>query len=134
MRQIFSAINYCHKNNVCHRDIKPENFLLKFKDDPSSIKLIDFGLSRKLTEGEMLSTPNGTPFYLAPEIIKGNYNHLCDNWSLGVVMYVMLSGSPPFYGKNNKDILKAVVGGVYTFNLKPFKVCSDEVKDLISKL
>ena len=59
---------------------------------------------------------------------------MADNWSLGVVLYVMLSGVPPFYGRNNKEILKSVLRGVYTFNLKPFKTCSDEVKDLISKL
>lgn len=134
MRQIFSAIAYCHKNNVCHRDLKPENFLLKTDGDPGSIKLIDFGLARRLAEGEKLTTPNGTPYYLAPEIVKGEYNTLVDNWSLGIVMYVMLSGCPPFYGKNNKEILKSIVSGVYTFNLKPFKTCSDEVKDLISKL
>ena len=64
MRQIFSAINYCHKSNVCHRDQKPENFLQKFENDSSTVKLIDFGLARKLISGEMLSQPNGTPFYL----------------------------------------------------------------------
>lgn len=71
---------------------------------------------------------------MAPEIIKGEYNILVDNWSLGIVMYVMLCGCPPFYGKNNKEILKSIVSGIYTFNLKPFKTCSDEVKDLVSKL
>jgi len=60
MRQILSAVAYCHSNNICHRDLKPENFLLKKKDDVSSIKLIDFGLSKKLAEGELMNQPNGT--------------------------------------------------------------------------
>lgn len=125
---------YCHANSICHRDLKPENFLLSREDDVSSIKLIDFGLSMKLKEGEQMDSPNGTPFYIAPEIIKGSYDEKCDNWSLGVVLYVMLSGVPPFFGRNNKAILKSVLKGLYTFNLKPFKMCSDEVKDLIAKL
>ena len=60
MRQIFSAVSYCHSNSICHRDLKPENFLLKKKGDVSSIKLIDFGLSKKLKEGELMNQPNGT--------------------------------------------------------------------------
>ena len=60
MRQILHAVAYCHSNNICHRDLKPENFLLKKKDDISSIKLIDFGLSQKLSEGELMNQPNGT--------------------------------------------------------------------------
>ena len=74
------------------------------------------------------------PFYIAPEIILGSYKSTADNWSLGVILYILLSGNPPFVGKNNKEILKSVLKGIYTFNLKPFKECSDEVKDLISKL
>lgn len=60
MRQIFSAVAYCHANNICHRDLKPENFLLKNKDDLSSIKLIDFGLAQEVRPGESLKIPNGT--------------------------------------------------------------------------
>lgn len=134
MRQIFSAVAYLHSNKICHRDLKPENFLLKYPDDDSSIKLIDFGLSRKLNENEYMNDPNGTPFYIAPEILEGEYTEAVDNWSLGVILYIMLSGSPPFYGKDNKEILRAVQKGVYTLSLKPFVKCSIEVKDLISKL
>jgi len=134
MRQIFSAVAYLHSKKICHRDLKPENFLLKFPDDDSSIKLIDFGLSRKLKDNELMSDPNGTPFYIAPEILEGEYTEAVDNWSLGVILYIMLSGSPPFYGKDNREILRAVQKGVYTLSLKPFVKCSIEVKDLISKL
>jgi calcium-dependent protein kinase len=134
MRQIFSAISYLHSKKICHRDLKPENFLLKWENDDSSIKLIDFGLSKKLKDNELMTDPNGTPFYIAPEILDGEYTEAVDNWSLGVILYIMLSGSPPFYGKDNREILKAVQKGVYTLSLKPFIKCSIEVKDLISKL
>jgi calcium-dependent protein kinase len=134
MRQTFSAVAYLHANRVVHRDLKPENFLLKYDNDDSVVKLIDFGLSKKLQENEILTDPNGTPFYIAPEILEGNYTEAVDNWSLGVILYIMLSGSPPFYGKDNREILRAVEKGVFTLSLKPFLSCSIEVKDLISKL
>jgi calcium-dependent protein kinase len=134
MRQMFSAVAYLHGRQVCHRDLKPENFLLKYNGDDSNIKLIDFGLSRKLRDNEVMSEPDGTPFYLAPEMLEGKYNETVDNWALGVILYIMLSGSPPFFGHDNREILKAVSKGVYTLALKPFQRCSIEVKDLISKL
>mmetsp|Transcript_19779 Transcript_19779/g.16950 ORF Transcript_19779/g.16950 Transcript_19779/m.16950 type:complete len:94 (-) Transcript_19779:774-1055(-) len=81
-----------------------------------------------------MNDPNGTPFYIAPEILDGEYTVAVDNWSLGVLLYIMLSGSPPFFGKENKEILRAVKKAVYTLSLKPFQKCSIEVKDLISKL
>jgi len=134
LKQIMSAIMYCHMNNICHRDIKPENFLLKHKGDDSNIKLIDFGLSKQLSEDEIMHAPNGTPYYIAPEIMTGNYTKLVDNWSLGVLLYIMISGSPPFYGPTNTHILRAVQKGVYSLELKAFKTVSDDVKDLIKKL
>lgn len=96
--------------------------------------MIDFGLSRKLKEDELLTQPNGTPFYIAPEIIDGKYGFEVDNWSLGVILYIILCGSPPFPGKSPKDILIAIKKGVYTLSHKPFLNCSIEVKDLITKL
>jgi calcium-dependent protein kinase len=102
------------------RDIKPENFLLFSENEISCIKLIDFGLSKKLNEDELMNTPNGTvsrpinllkPYYIAPEVLKGNYTNQCDIWSMGVVLYIMLCGKPPFGGPNNTEILKNVVKG-----------------------
>ncbi len=87
------------------RDIKPENFLLYKENDDSHIKLIDFGLAKKVNKDELMTTPNGTPYYIAPEVLKGSYTTQCDNWSMGIVMYIMLSGKPPFGGKNNNEIL-----------------------------
>ena len=116
------------------RDIKPENFLLYKENDDSHIKLIDFGLAKKVSQNELMTTPNGTPYYIAPEVLKGSYTTQCDNWSMGVVMFIMLSGRPPFGGKNNNDILNNVLTGTYDFSHPNWLQISDEAKDLISKL
>eukprot|EP01016_Furgasonia_blochmanni_P032966 TRINITY_DN3411_c0_g1_i5.p1 TRINITY_DN3411_c0_g1~~TRINITY_DN3411_c0_g1_i5.p1 ORF type:complete len:354 (+),score=123.19 TRINITY_DN3411_c0_g1_i5:493-1554(+) len=134
MRQIFSAIAYCHENHIAHRDLKPENFLLKYENDDSTIKLIDFGLAKKLKPDELITQPNGTPFYVAPEVIDGCYTEEVDNWALGVILYIMLCGVPPFYGKSNKEILAAIKKGTYTMSYKPFENVSADAKDLIQKL
>lgn len=73
MRQAFYALCYLHNNKICHRDIKPENFLLFKEDDDSYVKLIDFGLAKKISRNEIMNSPNGTPYYIAPEVLKGSY-------------------------------------------------------------
>ena len=118
MKQIFSAIQYMHEHNICHRDLKPENFLLRLNGDLTSIKLIDFGLSRKLGESEVLNDVHGTPFYIAPEILEGSYDKLCDLWSLGVILYILICGVPPFAGKTHKHILRRVRRGEYKLDKK----------------
>lgn len=134
MRQAFYALCYLHNNKICHRDIKPENFLLYKENDDSFIKLIDFGLAKRVSKNEVMNAPNGTPYYIAPEVLKGSYTTQCDNWSMGVVMYIMLSGKPPFGGKSNKEIIDNVLKGEYNFNAPVWSVISDEAKDLIRKL
>jgi len=96
--------------------------------------LIDFGLAKKVTKNELMSTPNGTPYYIAPEVLKGSYTTQCDTWSMGVVMYIMLSGRPPFGGKNNNEILNSVMTGSFDFSATNWSVVSDDAKDLIRKL
>ncbi len=81
-----------------------------------------------------MNTPNGTPYYIAPEVLKGSYTTQCDTWSMGVVMYIMLSGRPPFGGKNNNEILQSVMEGKYDFTAQNWTLVSEEAKDLISKL
>ena len=73
MKQAFYALCYLHANRICHRDIKPENFLLYKEDDDSHIKLIDFGLAKRVNPNEIMNKPNGTPYYIAPEVLKGSY-------------------------------------------------------------
>jgi calcium-dependent protein kinase len=121
-------------NILLFRDIKPENFLLYKENDDSHIKLIDFGLAKKVSPNELMTTPNGTPYYIAPEVLKGSYTTQCDNWSMGVVMFIMLSGKPPFGGKNNNEILNSVLHGRYDFSAPNWANISDDAKDLISKL
>ena len=94
MKKIFSVIKYIHEKGVVHRDLKLENFLFSDKSEAAEIKLIDFGLSRTFDYSNTLRLDSvvGTPFYVAPEILTGNYDYRCDYWSLGVIMYILLSG------------------------------------------
>jgi len=78
--------------------LKPENFLFLSKHEDSPIKVIDFGLSKNFDDGEVMTTKAGTPYYIAPEVLKGKYDKSCDVWSSGVILYILLSGVPPFYG------------------------------------
>ena len=123
-----------HSNSICHRDIKPENFLLYKEDDDSHIKLIDIGLAKRVIPNEVMNKPNGTPYYIAPEVLKGSYTTQCDVWSMGVIMYIMLCGKPPFGGKANKDIINNVLHGEYSMKSEVWKQVSNESKDLIAKL
>lgn len=118
MDKLFHAIAHCHANGIVHRDIKPENIMIG-KD--GEVKLIDFGISAiQKTTITHLSTIAGTPYYMSPEMLSGNYNEKCDIWALGVVMYVVLSGHLPFYGKHRVDIYKKITQGSFNFNHKPF--------------
>ena len=107
MKQILEAVNYLHYHNVCHRDLKPENILLSSMEENSQLKLIDFGLSKvvKSVDDIIKGKEVGTLYYMAPEVILGDYNEKCDVWSCGVILYIMLSGNPPFYD-NDKEKLK----------------------------
>lgn len=81
-----------------------------------------------------MKTKAGTPYYISPEVLKGNYDELCDIWSAGVILYILLSGVPPFYGDSDPEILESVQKGEYTFDIPEMKFVSDSAKDLISKM
>lgn len=100
------AINTCHKNSICHRDLKPENILF---DSEGKIKVIDFGTAKKIDPEAGIKGLKGTPYYVAPEIIQQvNYNEKCDIWSIGVIMYILLTGNPPFNGDNDNQIFSKI--------------------------
>jgi len=130
---ILSAVRYCHDHYIVHRDLKLENFLFENNSPSSDLKLIDFGLSQPFLESEMLHTSVGTPYYVAPEVIRKNYNSKCDIWSIGVLAYMLLSGTPPFNGSNDMDVIDAVKKGKYHFYPIPFSTISIAGKDFITK-
>ena len=132
MKKLVRAINHCHANGVVHRDIKPENIMIGADKE---IKLIDFGLSKiDKSKNQHLTTIAGTPYYMAPEVLEGDYNNKCDIWSLGVLMYVLVSGYLPFQGENRYEVFQKIQAGKYHFNHKEFVKVSEEGKKLISKM
>ena len=137
MRQILSAIAYCHEKGVIHRDLKPENILIESSEEKNkdffNIKVIDFGTCEILKK-KKLTEQIGTSFYIAPEVLKNGYNEKCDLWSCGVILYILLCGSPPFYGKNEKEIFKKILDGNFTFRHKIWNKISTEAKNLVLKL
>ena len=94
--------------NIVHRDLKPENLLLDSESPGSLIKVIDFGTSQSFDPDSKMNQTYGTPYYIAPEILAGEYNEKCDIWSCGVIMFILLSGRPPFDGSTDDEILQNV--------------------------
>lgn len=88
------------------------------KDINSPIKILDFGMSCLLSKDNFLKSLVGSAFYIAPEVLEGKYDEKCDNFSLGVILYIMLSGLPPFFGNSDKQIFKMIKNLKYNINLK----------------
>ena len=131
LQPIVDAIRYCHELGIVHRDLKPENLLYETDDEKSVIKISDFGLAR-FVEGEYATTACGTPGYLAPEIIEGKgYGCEVDYWSMGIILYVMLCGFPPFYKENNQALFKSILDVAYEFPSPYWDNISEAAKDLI---
>ena len=118
--------------NVSHRDLKPENILID-TSKKDKIKVIDFGTSQPYA-GDGMKNVFGTPYYIAPEVLRGEYDEKCDLWSIGVILYMMMCGRPPFAGGSDDEIINKVRKGVYEFNPKYWSDKSKEVVDLITKL
>ncbi|CAM0870180.1 unnamed protein product [Alopecurus aequalis] len=134
IRIVVSIVAMCHSLGVIHRDLKPENFLLLDKDDDLSIKAIDFGLSAFFKPGEVFSELVGSPYYIAPEVLYKRYGPESDVWSAGVILYVLLSGVPPFWAETQQGIFDAVLKGHIDFESNPWPKISDSAKDLIRKM
>lgn len=165
IRDLSIALEFLHKKGIAHRDLKPENILCSNKDNLTPVKLCDFDLGSGIKFSSHVNSPMSTPElltpvgsaeYMAPEVVEAFtsdevsvYDKRCDLWSLGVVMYILLCGYPPFYGNcgnncgwergeacwNCQDMLfDSIQGGLYEFPSKDWDHISDEAKDLISKL
>ena len=124
-------IQKVHEERIIHRDIKPDNVMITVEDD---VRLIDFGLSKASKSGKQLKTVAGTPFYMAPEVLDGAYSKQADIWSLGVILYTLVSGYLPFQGSNAADVFRKIKEGDFHFNHPEFNSVSTECKDLIKKL
>ena len=131
--KILKAITYCHSKQITHRDIKPENILFLNKENNSGIKLIDFGLSTKFNHQKKMHSILGTPYYIAPEVLKGNYDCKCDIWSIGAITYIMLCGSPIFNGKTNEEIFHKILYDEITFPKEKFDKISHDAIDFMKK-
>ncbi|KAG5260785.1 hypothetical protein AALO_G00296570 [Alosa alosa] len=155
-KQIAQALEHCHSLNIAHRDLKPENLLFKDNSLDAPVKLCDFGFA-KIDQGDLM-TPQFTPYYVAPQVLEAQrrhqkeksgiiptsptpytYNKSCDLWSLGVIIYVMLCGYPPFYSKHHsrtipKDMRKKIMTGSFDFPEDEWSQISEMAKDIVRKL
>ncbi|KAK6936391.1 Protein kinase domain [Dillenia turbinata] len=131
-RHLMEVVMYCHDKGIVHRDLKPENILLATRASSSPIKLADFGLATYIKPGQRLHGTVGSPFYIAPEVLSGGYDQAADVWSAGVILYILLSGMPPFWGKTKSRIFDAVRAADFQFPPDPWDCISESAKELIS--
>jgi calcium-dependent protein kinase len=134
IHQIASAVCYLHSNRIVHRDLKPENVLFESEETDSKLKLIDFGTCKHINKNAKLVDRIGSAYYIAPEVISGNYDEKCDVWSLGVILFIMISGSPPFGGKNNGEIISNILLKEPRYDPKKWKNVSDDAARLVKAM
>ncbi|XP_072564659.1 ribosomal protein S6 kinase alpha-5-like [Paramormyrops kingsleyae] len=143
MRRLVSAVSHMHDVGVVHRDLKPENLLFTDNGEASEIKVIDFGFARlKPPDNQLLKTPCFTLQYAAPEVLKyDGYDESCDLWSLGVILYTMLSGQAPFQchpksgaSTSAEEIMQKIKKGDFSFEGEAWRNVSQQAKDLIKDL
>jgi len=133
--KMLEAVKHCHENSIAHCDLKPKNLLLQSMDDDSSVKLADFGFATRVHAPESLDKQCGTPYFVAPEILlRKRYDQKADMWSVGVIIYCLLSGRLPFVGKKHLELFKSIISGVYTFDEEEWNDISSDAKDLIQNL
>ncbi|PRP89779.1 hypothetical protein PROFUN_00121 [Planoprotostelium fungivorum] len=140
IEQLIEAVEDLHKNKIVHRDLKPENLLLSSNDADADIKLADFGLSTFVEEHTKLKKAVGTPGYIAPEILQtldeilDGYGKEVDMWSVGVILYILLCGFPPFYAEDDDESFDQIISGVFEYPEPYWNNVSHEAKDLINHL
>ncbi|XP_048438381.1 calcium-dependent protein kinase 2 [Pyrus x bretschneideri] len=135
LRDIANVVHICHFMGVLHRDLKPENFLLSSKDEKAMLKATDFGLSVFIEEGEKVYRDIvGSAYYVAPEVLRRSYGKEIDIWSAGVILYILLSGVPPFWAETERGIFDTILEGVIDFDSQPWPSISDSARDLVRKM
>jgi serine/threonine protein kinase len=134
MVQILSVVSFCHLQGVVHRDLKPENFLFTSKDENSALKVIDFGLSDFVKPDERLNDIVGSAYYVAPEVLHRSYGTEADMWSIGVIAYILLCGSRPFWARTESGIFRAVLKAEPSFDEAPWPTLTAEAKDFVKRL
>jgi serine/threonine protein kinase len=135
--QVLDALTHLHAKRVAHRDLKLENIMLCSPLDSTTLKLIDFGLAGQLSDNKPhLSEVCGTPSYAAPEVLQRNaqYDTQCDVWAVGVMLFMLLSGEPPFQAKTLPQLVKLVRSGSYSFEDPAWELVSEEAKSLVQTL
>lgn len=134
MRQLFSALRYLHSLKIAFCDLKLENLVFVSDSSNYNLKLVSFYYSQVIRPNGTLRAKVGSPFYIAPEILAGQYTEECDLWSAGVLLYIMLGGSAPFTGRAKHEIFNSIQRGEYSFSSKCWSEISEKAKDLIRKL
>lgn len=133
-RQIVTVVHNCHSMGVMHRDLKPENFLFLSEVENSPLKATDFGLSVFFKQGHVFKDLVGSAYYVAPEVLRRSYGAEADIWSAGVILYILLSGVPPFWAENEQGIFDAILRGHIDFYSDPWPAVSKSAKDLVKKM
>lgn len=138
MKQLFSAVYYLHSMNIVHRDLKPENIMIEnvnvSNSESFNIKLIDFGTANYYNPKKLMNQKIGTSYYIAPEVIQKKYNQKCDIWSCGIILFILLSGYPPFDGDTDDEIMEAVVRDNVSFEEPEWQNVSKEALAFVKKL
>ncbi|XP_058186824.1 CDPK-related kinase 5-like [Rhododendron vialii] len=132
--QILNVVSFCHLQGVVHRDLKPENFLFTSKEENSPLKAIDFGLSDFVKPDARLNDIVGSAYYVAPEVLHRSYSTEADVWSIGVISYILLCGSRPFWARTESGIFRAVLKVDPSFDESPWPSLSSEAKDFVKRL
>jgi len=137
VRIVAEGLQYLHKNGIVHRDLKPENLIYQSTSDEALLKITDFGLAkiRNPDKAVQLRTACGTPGYVAPEVLEGKqYGKEVDLWSLGVILYILLCGFPPFYDESTAGLYRQIKNGQYDYPDPYWTEISDEAKEVVSGL
>ncbi|XP_065869299.1 calcium-dependent protein kinase 24 [Euphorbia lathyris] len=133
-KTILEVVKVCHDDGVIHRDLKPENFLFVDESEDSDLKAIDFGLSIFYEHGQRFSEIVGSPYYMAPEVLRRNYGAEVDVWSTGVILYILLCGVPPFWAETEEGIAHAIIGGDLDLTREPWNMISQDAKNLVKDM